>query len=149
VHDKHNLVRRYFSELLNQASFADASDILTPDFAFYGPLAQDGAQAEGLKQFTLTLRAAFPNKHFTILEQFQTEAVIVARFKMTGTHKGFFQGIPPTGKSIDVEGADIFYFKDGKIATVRAYFDLMIIMTQIGIMQPMTLGGIGVPKKTG
>jgi steroid delta-isomerase-like uncharacterized protein len=147
----HAIVERYFTEMLNAADFTIAADILTADFLFYGPLTPEGVDTDGLRDFTLMLRAAFPDKHFTVLESFKGKdaAAIFCRFRMTGTHKGFFQGVPPTGKSIDVEGAELFTIQDGRIAQARAYFDLITIMTQIGMMPRMTLSGIGVPKRTG
>ena len=36
----------------------------------------------------------------------------------TGTHKGVFQGIPPTDKSITIRSADLYRVENGKIGTL-------------------------------
>ncbi len=39
-------------------------------------------------------------------------AKVVARVRYTGTQHGEFQGMPPTGKAVDVQLIDIFAFAD-------------------------------------
>ena len=50
----------------------------------------------------------------------------------TGTHQNDFQGIPPTGKAIDLEGYVLDRFVDGKIVEHRAMFDTMTLLQQLG-----------------
>ncbi|HUK92242.1 MAG TPA: ester cyclase [Blastocatellia bacterium] len=134
------VIGRYFGELLNEAKFDLAEEILTPDFKFFGPVSQHGGlDAEGLAGFVRMLRRAFPDKYFVELERFGDGARICSRFRMTGAHLGPFQGIPPTRGKIFVEGVDVFNIRDGKIARVYAYFDLMTIMTQLGAAPDMTI----------
>ncbi len=42
--------------------------------------------------------------------------------------------IPATGKTIEVSGVSVVTVKDGKFATERDYFDIMSMMTQLGLM---------------
>jgi predicted ester cyclase len=69
----------------------------------------------GLAEFINELRAAFSDKHFEEIERIVTEACVVSRFRMTGTHDGSFHGFPPTGKPTEVEGCDLIYIQDGRI----------------------------------
>ena len=42
--------------------------------------------------------------------------------------------IPPTGKSIQLRFAEVFTMRDGKIKTMRAYWDTATLMRQLGLM---------------
>jgi steroid delta-isomerase-like uncharacterized protein len=138
---EHNLVDRYLSELLNQGDFAKADEILTPDFIFCGPSTRDGLDCQGFMRFIIETRAAFSNKQFTELERIAEGDRIALRFRMTGTNDGSFHGMPPLGATIDVEGCDLIYVRDSKIARVRAYFDLMTVIQRFLIPLPVRLAG--------
>lgn len=127
------LVDRYFAALLNEGNFAAAEEILAPHFTFYGPTGPAGRDRQAFAAFIQELRTAFPDKHFAELERIEAGDCIVSRFRMTGTQRGLYRRIPPTGRTIDIEGCDLFYFQDGKIVKVRAYFDLLMMLTQLGV----------------
>jgi steroid delta-isomerase-like uncharacterized protein len=125
------LVDRYLSELLNNGDFAGAAEILAPNFTFYGPSTRQGLDSAGFMRFIRETRAAFSNKRFTEIDRIVEGDRVALRFRMTGTQDGMFHGIPPTGAAIDVEGCDVLYILDDRIAEVRAYFDLMPVVQQL------------------
>jgi predicted ester cyclase len=51
---------------------------------------------------------------------------------MTGTHRGTFQGIVPTGKRIQARGMMIARFEGGKIAERWGSSDELGILKQLG-----------------
>lgn len=55
-----------------------------------------------------------------------------------GTHTGPLQTpggtIPATGKSVQLRFAEVFEMRDGKIKTMRAYWDTGTLMRQLGLM---------------
>lgn len=138
-----NLIDRYLAELLNAGNFTAASEILAPDFVFYGPSTPQGLDAEGFRAFIKETRAAFSNKRFTELDRIVQEDRVALRFRMTGTQDGTFCGIPPTGATLDTEGCDIIYVRGGRITEVRAYFDLMATVQRILMPLPgKIIGGL-------
>jgi predicted ester cyclase len=50
---------------------------------------------------------------------------------MTGTHKGDFLGIAPTGSFINVWGVVIDVVRDGKFAKSRIILDMLGLMHQL------------------
>lgn len=126
----HNLIDRYFSEVLNRGDFSGVQEILAPDFTFHGAGMTSELESGGFIRYIEELRAAFSNKHFVELDRIVEGNRAAVRFRMTGTHDGPLQGIPPLGGSIDVEGCDLILVRAGKIAEVRAYFDLMAVAQQ-------------------
>ncbi|MDQ3908838.1 MAG: ester cyclase, partial [Thermoproteota archaeon] len=57
---------------------------------------------------------------------------VAVSINLTGTHKGEFQGIPPTGKQISFTAMDILTIIDGKVTEEWATADMMGLMQQIG-----------------
>jgi len=62
---------------------------------------------EGWKQFATAWRIAFPDLQITVEDIIGEGDKVVASWKATGTHKGDFQGIAPTGKPVTVTGVPL------------------------------------------
>ena len=87
---------------------------------------------EGIRQFIIVYRNAFPDVKFTIEDQVAEGDKVVMRYTITGTHKGEFQGIDPTGKSIKITGIAIHRIANGKIVEIWANWDALGLMQQLG-----------------
>ncbi len=59
-------------------------------------------------------------------EQFFTEWIC------TGTQNGEYQGIPATGRRVEITGATVSRIKSGRIAEERVYFDRLAMLQQLG-----------------
>jgi len=57
---------------------------------------------------------------------------VAVRFNVTGTHKGEFQGIPPTDKKVSYIAVDFITLMDNKMAEDWVSVDMMGLMQQIG-----------------
>ncbi len=58
---------------------------------------------------------------------------VIARARITGTHRGELMGMPPTGKSVDVQLIDIIRYGDDGLAHEHwGVVDLMAMMQQLG-----------------
>ena len=60
----------------------------------------------------------------------------MARLHFRGHHTGQFQGIPPTGKSVDIAVMDSFRVADGILAEHWALLDSLTMLRQIGAVDP-------------
>ena len=62
---------------------------------------------------------------------------------MRGTNTGSLQGLPPTGRSVEVPGADFIEVEGDKIRSVQGYFDSRAVPDQLGlqvVVQPNSVG---------
>ncbi len=91
---------------------------------------------EGAKQFFAAFRAAFPDLKYTIEDVIAEGDYVVQRVTGTGTMKGAFQGMPPSGKSATWSEMHIVRFADGKVVEHWANIDQMGMLTQLGFIQP-------------
>jgi predicted ester cyclase len=57
---------------------------------------------------------------------------VVIRQTWSGTQKGEFMGIPPTGKSVSIGVIDIIRMADGKVMEHWGQMDSMGMMQQLG-----------------
>jgi predicted ester cyclase len=58
--------------------------------------------------------------------------MVVARVAFRGTHRGEFQGIPPTGKEVAFSSIEIKRVVGGKVAEHWFEMDLLGLMGQLG-----------------
>jgi steroid delta-isomerase-like uncharacterized protein len=98
----------------------------------------------GHKQLIIATTNAFPDVHHDIEDMAaEGEDKVAVRFNITGTHKGEFQGIPPTGKKVSFGEMAFFTIIDGKIIEIWANVDMMGLMQQIGAIPTSTSPAAG------
>ena len=96
---------------------------------------------EGTKQFYAGAWSSFPDLHHEILEIVAEGDKVAVRYNIIGTHKGEFQGIPPTGKEVSFSAIGFITLIDGKVAEEWEVADNTGLMQQIGaIPTPSTVG---------
>ena len=94
-----------------------------------GPAALDKV---GLKNFYSALWGGFPDLTIHIDDLIAEGDKVVWRITVTGTHKGTFQGVPPSGKSVKFGAHYTFRFENGKIAERWSTLDRLSVLVQIG-----------------
>lgn len=92
---------------------------------------------EGFKQFIKMVRDAFPDFHDTVEDLIAENDKVVLRVTCTGTHKGEFMGVPPTGKQVTVSAIAIYRFAGGKAVEHWNVTDRLSLMQQLGVIPPM------------
>lgn len=84
------------------------------------------------KQFIGGIISAFPDFRHNIIDVVTEGDKVAVRFNITGTHKGEFQDIPPTGKQVSFEGTEFFTIIHGKIVEEWVIVDMIGLLQQIG-----------------
>ncbi len=132
------VAHRYFDELMNQGRFSTMGEILTDDFEFTLPTmpALDGKEA--LKGYVSYLRQAFSDLRFEVVRELADADKVAMRWRITGTHAGEFNGMPPTGAHIDEFGIDVFEFWGGKIKAARVVANQFGVVNEIRAQAPKT-----------
>ncbi len=86
--------------------------------------------------FSLTSRhrffKSFEAKHH-IFDMVAEGDKVAIRGKTTMVHRGEFQGIPPTGKHLELHWLDVMRIEDGKNAEEWLSMDLMGFMQQLKV----------------
>ncbi|HXF70879.1 MAG TPA: ester cyclase [Thermoflexus sp.] len=127
------LVRQIVEEIFNRGNMSRADEFLAPDFVEHEELPPGiPRDREGVKQLTAMLRNAFPDFKTTIEDMVAEGDKVVIHQTWTGTHKGEFMGVPPTGKSVSFGVIDILRIAGGKIVEHWGQMDSMGLMQQLG-----------------
>jgi len=127
------LVRRLMSEVFNRGNISLIDELFAPDFVEHEELPPGiPAGSEGVKQLTTMFRSAFPDFKATINDIIAEGDKVVIRQTWSGTHKGEFMGIPPTGKSVSFGVIDTVRIAGGKIVEHWGQMDSMGMMQQLG-----------------
>ena len=90
----------------------------------------------GIKDIIAAYRGAFPDLKFTVKSMATSGDTLLAYVTMTGTNTGMMMGMPATNKSMEMEGADMVVFKDGKAVEHWGVEDDLGMLKQLGLMPP-------------
>ena len=90
--------------------------------------------AAGHGQFRTAWYSAFPDIAHHINEAHPTDTGIAVRFTAKGAYRGSFMGIPATNRPIGASGFVFLDIADGKVTSLRAMFDQMGLMRQLGVL---------------
>lgn len=115
-----------------------AADGVYDDPVLPGPSTGDDIEA----YFASTLEG-FPDLTFE-REVYETQAddVLINDWTGTATHTGFYFDLPPTGRSVVVEGVGVIRFSADGLAQVTNYFDQQSIRRQLGLDFPAVIGQV-------
>jgi predicted ester cyclase len=93
-----------------------------------------GQASAGFKQSLNALFTAFPDIHADIEHIVAENDLVVVFLNFTGTHKGEFQGMPPTNKKINIRSADLYKIEDEMIVGHWDVVDQLNLLQQIGLI---------------
>jgi steroid delta-isomerase-like uncharacterized protein len=120
------------------------ASLYTDDVVYEAP---GGSRIAGLadlkeKYFDALLTAA-PDRGSRDVVLFADGDHVVEQARYTGTHTGPWRTsdgaeIPATGKKLDFPFVGVFRVENGKISSIRIYYDQMEVFTQLGLMPGAT-----------
>jgi steroid delta-isomerase-like uncharacterized protein len=128
------LMKRFYSEVVNQGNLALIDELCAANFVEHEDLPVPAAGREGVKKFFEMYRAAFPDLKFKVEMMFAKDDKVVTYTTVTGTQKGPFMDMPASGKAFTTKGIDIVRFKDGMAVEHWGVTDSMTMMQQLGAL---------------
>jgi steroid delta-isomerase-like uncharacterized protein len=89
---------------------------------------------EGARQALNMLFTGFPDLRIEVEQLLASGNHVIARLRMTGTHKGNFAGVAPTNKSVSWQSCSVVELRDGKAIRNRVYADNASLLRQLGVL---------------
>jgi steroid delta-isomerase-like uncharacterized protein len=87
-------------------------------------------------------RRAFPDQRNELIALHHSDDAVIVEAMLYGTHEGPLRGLPPTGRSFEMQFCALFMFEEDRLVCERVYFDAGTILRQLGIAHdPLTLRG--------
>jgi steroid delta-isomerase-like uncharacterized protein len=79
--------------------------------------------------------ASFPDAEYSSEHLLIDKDKAVQFVRMTGTQKGDFCGLPPSGKRFEMRGSFLFFFAEGRIKREIRVYDFTGILVQLGVLK--------------
>jgi len=123
-------INQFFEEVWNHHKRDSADEFISADAVGHNP--EFGTSLDAFKAQWDMLHEAFPDIHIRIDDLVAQGEKVATRWTLTGTHKGEYKGIPPTGKSINVTGMSFDHMVDGQIMEGWDNWDGLGLLEQLG-----------------
>ncbi len=126
--------RRLLEEGWNKNNLAVYDEVCAPNFVYHHTSYPQYKDLAGLKEFTNSVHASYPDCHFTIEEMIAAGDRLIVRYTWEGTSKGtaILTGQSPTGKHGAMAGIWIDRFEGDKVAEEWVVQDSLGLMQQLG-----------------
>ena len=130
--EEQNIVSlRYMLEETDKGNYAAWDKVCSADYVSHWGVVSWNLEEH--KQANRPLLAAFPDFKHDIKSMIAKGDRVVARVTLTGTHKGEYMGIPPTGNKINYTAMLEARFSEGKLVELWGVGDLLTLMQQLGM----------------
>jgi len=130
-----NLVESWF-QVLNKGNLTVADEIFATSFVGHDPIGPKFMTFASYKAWIVENRTAFPDFHVEAHDMIAEGDKVASRWTVTGTHKGSFAGIAPTGVQVTVTGMSIHRLVAGRIEEAWWSYDILGMMQQLGVVSP-------------
>lgn len=107
-----------------------------PTFVLNGDtfIGEEGVRAM-YEDFGFGGRGGFANIHVEVKQRYMSDDAIILEATLSGEHANTWQGIPATGKRVEVPLCAVLPFdREGKLAGERVYLDGALLLRQLGIL---------------
>ena len=133
--DEYNgqVMRRAFEEIMMRGHVDAIDELFASDFAGHDTSGGTFGREE-FKEGVLAMLSAFSSRKVKIADQVVGGDKVVTRWQATGVHSGEFNGIPATGRRVNLTGISIDRIAGGKIVESWEVTDDAGLLRQLGIM---------------
>lgn len=127
-------VARLYDEVINQERGAVIDEIFAPDVVVHDPLSGTSQGIDAFKGLMAFFNAAFPGHRVSVEGIVADGDQVAVLHTHTATNSGSFMGMPPTGKTVLVNGVEYFRLRDGKVVEFWRKDDDVSMLMQLGVI---------------
>ncbi|WP_344486521.1 ester cyclase [Nonomuraea monospora] len=109
-------------------------ELVQPDVRFHAPAPAAPGGVEAFTRVWDTLLRAFPDLHVQIEDVIEEGDLVACRNTVTGTHRGEYRGLAPTGRTVTYGEMFVVRFSDGRIAEIWGVVDVFSQLRQLGAL---------------
>lgn len=129
------VVWTYWDDIFNKGKYELIDGLFSPKYVYHGGGGLEIAGLDGLRQFMDGWKTAFPDARLTPDVIVDGGNMIAVRTTFTGTHKGDFGKLRPTGKKVKAAAMEVLRLSRGKIVEEWELADELSAMRQIGAVK--------------
>lgn len=129
------IVQRIYAELFNQEKLSLAEELFAADYIDQeAPPGLSNRGPESARQLVTMFHTAFPDVFFLVEEVIAEGETVAARVTWTGTHRGSFLGIAPTGRTVRQKQMHFMHFRNSQMVGHLAVRDDLGLRQQLGAL---------------
>lgn len=134
------VVRALF-EAFNAGELDRCAALAHEDFELFdAPGGETYRGPAGLREWLATFRTALPDAVTELVTAYADGGQVATEHVGRGTQTGPFAvpggTLPPTERRIELRIAELYEVRDGRLASMRAFYDTSTIMRQLGLLPP-------------
>jgi predicted ester cyclase len=136
-----DLILEQMDLLWNEGETAGIYDLFADEFIRSDPRLGIIEGPHGMTDYVQDLRGQYPDLQITFLDHLFAGDKLVLHWRYQGTDIGDRpdRQSRPTGKRVDFSGVDILRFEEGKIVEDLAYYNLLAVLQQLGLIPALSL----------
>jgi steroid delta-isomerase-like uncharacterized protein len=128
------IVQRIYDELINQENPVVIDEVFAANVIVHDPFLDDAQGVAAFRQLLGLFDSAFPHHRVQINALIAEGEYVVVLHTHTATQRGPFMGLPPTGRTVVVNGLELFRLEDGKVVEFWRKDDDASLLMQLGIL---------------
>ncbi len=129
-----SIALRLFEQVINQEKKAVIDEIFAADVMVHDPFSGTHQGVDAFKGLLGMFDTAFPHHRVQVEGAFAERDHVAVLHTHVAAHNGSFMGLPPTGKSVRVNGVELFRLAGGKIVEFWRKDDDVSLLIQLGIL---------------
>lgn len=123
-----------FHEVFDRGDLNEAMRFISPDARIYQPGTPGPLNREQFRQVGEAFLGGFSDNHEVFAHLVGEGEWVSSWGTWTATHTGTFNGIPATGRNVNVQVCLLDRIVNGQIVEHHANFDVMGLMQQLGVI---------------
>jgi steroid delta-isomerase-like uncharacterized protein len=123
-------------EIWNTGNLELIESVYAPDFVAHWPASSEIPERrgiDGIRSGLMRTRTAFPDGHERVLDLFGSADKVASRYVSTGTHRGTYRGIEPTGRRVEIQEISIFRIAGDRVAEQWCMLDELARLQQLEV----------------
>jgi steroid delta-isomerase-like uncharacterized protein len=135
------IAEKFFSAF-NAHDLSQTKALEAPNYKAKAPGSPEAMTGDESRAYNQGFLTAFPDLNFELTEKIAQGDFVVINWIARGTHNGNMRTpaggtIPPTHKKAAVHGSTTFEIKNGKAVRSWVFWDMVTLLTQLGLMPAM------------
>jgi predicted ester cyclase len=131
-------MRSWYEGLWNKSDETIIDRFLHANCVIHGAPAAKGP--DGFRPLYRALRTAFPDMRIDLPHVMSQGDRCFAHCRAVGTHRGVLDGIPPTNRTVTMDGFALIQVADGQVIEAWNCFDFLGLYAQLGVRPPLAAG---------
>ena len=123
-----------YVELWNERAFERIPDLVSESFVHVDPDGSEVDGRDGMEEYIRGILAGFPDLHVSVTDMISSGNTVMYEATLTMTHEGEFEGMPPTGRELEIREMATVEVVDGKVEAHRVYYDFHETLRQLGVV---------------